>query len=839
MAPPLPPEDGSDERRVRAQRAQEDRPPMDSPSTPFDAAGTQAVYPEARAAWLARAGLAALVLLLFRELLQGGVVFDRDVHLIWHPQVEAFVRAVAAGALPLWDPSPAFGQPLLADPGAQVLYPPSWLNLVLRPWTYYTAFAIGHVLFSGWAFLGLLRRWGVSTPAATLGAATWAAGGPLLSLVTLWHHFASASWIPAVLLAAERALASRRRRDLALLAAALGLQVLAGSPDMCAMTLLTVAAMTIGRQLSPTGLRELPRLAAGGAVALLAATALSAGQWVASLALLLRSGRAALPDAIRTYWSLHPGSLLEAVVPGVPGQLPLQVAARQALFEGREPFLPSLYLGLPALALVVIGLAGPGSRRLRLGLGLLLAGATLVALGRHTPAYELAVAVIPPLQVLRYPVKATIFAAFAWSGLAALGLDVWLRGRLERRWRVVAMLALALALLVLAVIAVQLRPPLRAWTSQVVLPAGAPWLAQRLGLHGALGVAMLGLLALGVRTASRVTATAVLAPLVVVLDLALAHARPSPAAPLELYTHRPGLLRALEPLGAPRVYSYDYARPGAALEHLGAPHAHLLARYPAGWSAGAASALGLQMSLAPQTPGRWGLRQGFDADYRGLQPRPNALLTQAARLVEGRPDEILRLLQVGAVSHVLAMHQVAAGRLRPTAEEPGLYARPTTLFEVPGALPRVRVVAGARVADEAQAIALLLDRRHDPARFVVLAQGRAAEPPAHFDGRAAIVGERADALEVEAEISAAGYLVVADSWDPGWSARVDGVPVEVLRADLAFRAVALPAGRHRVELAYRPREVLWALAISALTAVGLVVSAAVLAVRGAARRHAG
>ena len=93
----------------------------------------------------------------------------------------------------------------------QVLYPPTWLNLLLRPWTYYTLFAFGHVLLSGIAFQALARRWGLSAGAALAGASAWVLSGPFLSLVDLWHHFASAAWIPAVFLAAERAVERRGR----------------------------------------------------------------------------------------------------------------------------------------------------------------------------------------------------------------------------------------------------------------------------------------------------------------------------------------------------------------------------------------------------------------------------------------------------------------------------------------------------------------------------------------------------------------------------------------------------------------------------------------------------
>src|SRR5205823_6633583 len=45
-----------------------------------------------------------------------------------------------------------------------------------------------------------------------------------------------------------------------------------------------------------------------------------------------------------------------------------------------------------------------------------------------------------------------------------------------------------------------------------------------------------------------------------------------------------------------------------------------------------------------------------------------------------------------------------------------------------------------------------------------------------------------------------GYLLQRESWYPGWHARVDGVEVPVLRADSVFRAVALSAGNHDVEI---------------------------------------
>jgi uncharacterized membrane protein YfhO len=79
-------------------------------------------------------------------------------------------------------------------------------------------------------------------------------------------------------------------------------------------------------------------------------------------------------------------------------------------------------------------------------------------------------------------------------------------------------------------------------------------------------------------------------------------------------------------------------------------------------------------------------------------------------------------------------------------------------------------------------------------------------------------------------LDAPGYLVLADTWYPGWRATVDGAPTEVLRANHAFRAVRLEAGEHVVDMVYRPTSVLVGGAVS-LAALALLLVAASLLVR--------
>jgi Bacterial membrane protein YfhO len=69
---------------------------------------------------------------------------------------------------------------------------------------------------------------------------------------------------------------------------------------------------------------------------------------------------------------------------------------------------------------------------------------------------------------------------------------------------------------------------------------------------------------------------------------------------------------------------------------------------------------------------------------------------------------------------------------------------------------------------------------------------------------ARIVRYEPHTVEVETESDREGLLVLLDANAPGWTATVTGAPATVLTANVAFRAVAIPAGRHLVTFSYAP-----------------------------------
>src|SRR5439155_8571936 len=95
-----------------------------------------------------------------------------------------------------------------------------------------------------------------------------------------------------------------------------------------------------------------------------------------------------------------------------------------------------------------------------------------------------------------------------------------------------------------------------------------------------------------------------------------------------------------------------------------------------------------------------------------------------------------------------------------------------------------------------------------------------------------LVAYEPDRVEVDAQLTRAGFLVVTDTHYPGWRADVDGVAVRNLRADYLFRAVALGPGEHRVVFRYQPR---WRPFAWALSGLGLALAAAPALYRGLAR----
>lgn len=144
--------------------------------------------------------------------------------------------------------------------------------------------------------------------------------------------------------------------------------------------------------------------------------------------------------------------------------------------------------------------------------------------------------------------------------------------------------------------------------------------------------------------------------------------------------------------------------------------------------------------------------------------------------------------------------------------------------------PRAWLVHEARQVSPGQALAALADASFDPAKTAIV---EAPPPPllsAVPGAPEEIIWVRSDPdlLKLEIIASAPALLVLSDVWDPAWTATVDGVSTPVLTANHAFRAVAVPAGRHSIELRFESASLRAGVTVTILTIfivmLGLVVA---------------
>jgi hypothetical protein len=765
---------------------------------------------------LVREPLIAIVLLLATLGFFWRILFSGDA---WKPAgggdlvsflfpIYRFAAAsLQAGTLPLWNPHLYGGAPFLADMQTGIFYPLNLLLSLLSPDFSYKLMewmVVLHVFMAG-LFMYLCLRFmepgrPLRMPAALAGAVAFMFSDLFIVHFGNLNLVAVAAWLPLIFLLFWRALRTRNLGFAVGAGVALGVSTLEGHLQITLFIGLALAVTAIVEALLFVTSRPLVRGAAEGRqrrwvwpfVTLVVTAAIAVGLSALVLLPALEYTRLS-PRAELSYWdaarySLVPALLGEMVVP--------------SLFSSREPLLywgvwdrvAVGYLGIFPLLLAGLAVLLHRGRRVYL-LCILAIVAFLLALGGESIVHGWIYRLLPGFGQLRAPARFILLLDFALAALAALGLERLL-GPLDRRsrksfesvWRGLLWLAGAAAVVggawtYLMIYQAQDRDPTLFWR---VSAAGSGVIFALLMLGAALAW-------LGARRSGRVRRgmLAWLAAGLIFLDLATvgAYTDLGKEPPTAGYDH-PQVIEFLQ--RDPDFFRID-------------------SRTDVGdvWQPNLALLAGLY-------------------DVGGVD---NPLvMADVARYWQGTGGRSTRLYDLLGVRYVLASKEVALDWDKFSLVFDG--DPKMNVYRNETALPRAFVVHRALVAaDGEDAWARIHDPGFDPATTVVLEDGQPLAGPAGSQANVQVVRYDINRLEVTVDSPAEGYLFLSDPFYPGWQAEVDGHPAEVLRANYAFRAVAVPAGSHRVTMAFRPRTWYSGLAISLVTVLGLLVASGVALAR--------
>ena len=131
------------------------------------------------------------------------------------------------------------------------------------------------------------------------------------------------------------------------------------------------------------------------------------------------------------------------------------------------------------------------------------------------------------------------------------------------------------------------------------------------------------------------------------------------------------------------------------------------------------------------------------------------------------------------------------------------------VYENPRALPRVMLVGDWKVADFNELTASGWPPDVDPQKTVLLEKAPSLPAGSAIAGTARLVRYANTEVVVEVDAPSGGILVLNDVWHPWWRATIDGADAEIMRANVIFRAVAVPPGKHTVRFTFEPLRGAW------------------------------
>lgn len=164
-----------------------------------------------------------------------------------------------------------------------------------------------------------------------------------------------------------------------------------------------------------------------------------------------------------------------------------------------------------------------------------------------------------------------------------------------------------------------------------------------------------------------------------------------------------------------------------------------------------------------------------------------------------------------------------------------IYDDEIKIYEIPDVLPRAGIFYSATLSDEEEDI---LTRLKEPSfdiwqKLIIFSKDMKDGERNIIEKINSLLPQKADSakitsytsqkVDIEADLTRPGILMLNDSNYPGWQVYVDGKKQRMLNADYLFRGVYLESGKHKVEFKYQPRSFYIGLFISSLALLSIII----------------
>ncbi len=777
-----------------------------------------------------------------------------DLHGLYYELEQYTTSVLRTGRLPLWNPYLFSGMPLLSHPVAIVFYPIQFALRLVLPVNVAIAGGLAiHVWIAGVGMYALCRYLKLSPWIALICALAFMLNGGMLTRIFAGHVWLvyALAWLPTAWLFLMLTL--ERGSLLALVGSGLviGLVFLSGHPTFPGYILLFLGVYWLFHAANLWQAKRSLKLIFIAGIRFGAILALAVGFAMIQL----------LPSAVLfSQASLSVGYDLASANLGalLPHHLAMIFLPDAYPYPGQSIWEQFPYLG------VLLPLAAPWAyarqrhHQMAVFLGLVAAFSVVLAFGHDLRLFSMLHWAFPPFRILRVPPRALIMWIPSVILLGGIGLQALADRTTQESWvawgshlyRYATLIPIGVLLgyllTLVSSIGVQTQPGvISALATAVILgiallffqlKAGAPLYPQLSRFQGGLAAAALlaissaiGLVLLPNAILDGTALSGIVLGFVKLAVLLLAISALLPALHRFRGTAIVALLVLLVALADLYTFGAKYISVSdpPSLDAAERQALQVIPQPPQGrFMRGDTCCPNKLMSLGISNIDGYfsGMLTGYAAYLRGVSTNP-PLDTVVLLSNTAYPDIDERALDFLNVTHVFSREPLDEPGRELAAEVPDQYF----IYRNPDTLPWafwVGSVQTVRGTDEA--LQAVLEPDFDYRSMVVLEEPIPAEGGAVSNAEVEIIGYdgASGGLVIQTHSLRAGALVLSEPYYSERRAWIDGQEAPLLRANVGFSAVALPAGSHEVRIGYVPDSLYWGAAITLGTcvlALGLIV----------------